>query len=563
MSSSPPALKKFRKRSPKSCLICRRRKVKCDRQQPCSRCKERNEVCTYADDTIDKMNVGPHPSHSENASDSETTLEVSPDINPKKNEKFDFYGWRSLFELIKYRKDSDMCSSRPSFSIQAYSSYKDNVVVESLANLLPPFCISQKIVNLFFKTLNVVCPIYDQETVEKSLNNIESPESFSYEDAFTLLPIIAATIQLSDLPDVILNFYNSAGITPLESSRLINLKLNEISEQEYKHLCLPDKEIIQMLLLRAYATKFRTRIRGVNTDLCRSIHVSTLVTPLFQVTEKIGKNTSDLWFALCEIDGLECVLKYRPPFIQHDTYGRLKPLRCFFNDDISYNFHLLLGRLLDCGVSIYKSVHSLTVSKFIDKLESYESQLSLILVDIEAKFYDPSNEDIQFRYIFLKMVFWTARVNLYQCFITLDSGILEDEETIIGNLGESCIQCVRLLISQITILEKRGWLLVALLEIIHALMLAAFCRDKGFEVPSDLGDITLYVQERMVDIVTFDDGMAVRFGYVLRFINSMLHPNEPPMQDAEPETTEDPSKLFADIFDFTSNYFIPSALLDQ
>jgi hypothetical protein len=75
---------KKRKRRPKNCSFCRRRKLKCDRQHPCSNCVKRKieSTCSYANDSDDSppLHVKVSPTEMRpNGSEVSPSLQVSPE----------------------------------------------------------------------------------------------------------------------------------------------------------------------------------------------------------------------------------------------------------------------------------------------------------------------------------------------------------------------------------------------------------------------------------------------------------------------------------------------------
>src|ERR1700753_1811109 len=75
-SSKPVAAPKLR-----SCVVCRARKVRCDKQSPCSNCRRANTACLYPKTNRPPRWARRFEHHASNAAALDALQDADPDIN--------------------------------------------------------------------------------------------------------------------------------------------------------------------------------------------------------------------------------------------------------------------------------------------------------------------------------------------------------------------------------------------------------------------------------------------------------------------------------------------------
>ncbi|EPY54174.1 fungal Zn(2)-Cys(6) binuclear cluster domain-containing protein [Schizosaccharomyces cryophilus OY26] len=559
VSSTP----KQRKRTPKSCLNCRRRKLKCDRQHPCSRCKERYERCLYAEgpeneDASPEANDQLRRTNSREAVNSAASSGKKPSRTIETEQKrFEFYGWRTFLELVRSKKPDD----RSSFHFRCLERNNTRMSVplhEEMYALFPPYCISKSLVEHFLDTTNELFPIFYRPEIGKYLMLMQTSglRSIPSDGIFLLLCIIGHALEMINLPLEVKNYFATNDCSPADLSKLIFEKLDEFFNNFQYSENTGNVTRIQYFIAQAlYNTK--KQLRGCNVALCRSVHLSIHVSPIYQLDNVTNDLNTDLWLTICEIDAMEHIFKSRNCWVQRDVFGRLQPARNLFSDEKTFQYHSLLGKLLNCGLDVQKAVHTLTVQEYLRKLDEFDVGLSLILTSIESLFFGVSDLSNIFRYDFLRLIFWIIRKNLYQCFLTVEQEKLPEPHQIFEKLAIACIQACRITTSSYENFIRFDLLGIATLESITCLLILPFCQERGFQLPNDCTEM-VYTIKNLNSIIVNEDPVREGIEYMLDFILSALESNSSNPSESESDYfIDDPLKVFSDMFNIPPSFFLP------
>ncbi|CAA19036.1 DNA-binding transcription factor, zf-fungal binuclear cluster type [Schizosaccharomyces pombe] len=544
----------------RSCLRCRRRKVKCDRQYPCSRCKESEESCTYgvneqAVQLLEEPLSRPITRETDSSAHQETRTRLEENNLPK-TQKFGFVDWKTIlkssaeFQGIVQRDPE----SRLREALETDPKLKKRL--ECILETIPPWDVCESLLKVYANTFNVTNYILDFEQADKLLSDLKNSNHVFATSIILIVTAIAVALSLESFPSNIERYFSAVNHSAIELSDALNSKIDDFLNEEVIFRLWRNIDRIRLHAIRAQLC-MRNQFRSMNTDLCYAIHYACFVNPIFQNTDTEYEANMEVWLSICEIDALECVLRSCQPWVQHDIYGKLLSQRKMGSDVISYEFHSLLGQLLTCGLEIYKAIHTSTVNEFVNSIQFYESQLSLVLMEIESKFSNIDGSDIHFRYLFLKTVFWTVRKNLYQGFITVSRTLVPNYPDIVQKLGQTSIQLSRLISNSMDCFEKYGWLKAMLILVTHTFLIIHVCSERGYDVPKDFWNVTASVQATLEE-KKYPGIVWERIHYVLNIYTTI--------NSVEPELSEDHGDLddqnlfqvFTDIFDFNFNFPLPN-----
>ncbi|EPX74461.1 transcription factor [Schizosaccharomyces octosporus yFS286] len=554
---------KIRRRTPKSCLNCRRRKLKCDRQHPCSRCKERSERCVYAEgseieDGSPEANDQLQRTVTREAVNSATNVNKKPpEVFEITQKKFEFYGWKTFLELIGRKKQDHKTANQ--IYLMGRNIRLSVALPEDILSLFPPYFVSKALVQRFLDTTNELFPIFYRSEIENFLMSIQAfgLDSISSDGILLLLCIIGHVLEVTDPPLEAKEDFASVDCNPVDLSDLIRKKLDEIffsfdnCQGSVGNLTRVQYCIVQALY------NLQKQIKGFNVALCHCINLSTRVSPIYQLDTVANEVNTDLWLTICEIDAMEHIFKSKNSWVQRDVFGRLQPRRDFFSDEKTFQYHSLLGKLLNCGLDIQKAVHTLTIQEYLQKLDEFDVNLSLILTSIESLFFGVNDTANTCRYDFLRLIFWTIRKNLYQCFLTVEHDNLPELNQIFEKLTIACLQACRIATGSSESFIRFDLLRIASLESITCLLIISFCQERGFKLPDNCIEV-VYDVKHLNSIVDKEDHTSEGFEFVFDFILSTLesYPSKPPDMESE-HFLEDPLRVFSDLFSIQSHFFFP------
>ncbi|WBW74839.1 DNA-binding transcription factor, zf-fungal binuclear cluster type [Schizosaccharomyces osmophilus] len=550
----------------KACLKCRLRKVKCNRQYPCSRCNESNDTCIYGENIMDsRMDDFGTPRHITpvGTDDREETgqLEVAPSISNHleiERRKWAFVDWRKLVELSQQKAKDHFLKDAESTLIEYLRKDPSMLeIIEELRKLLPPLEICRRLIERYFSTLEEVSCIFDKTQIEKCIFDLENSNGIPETILVIFSAIISAVLSFSEPPIEAVNYLASIGKNSVNIRLEIDLKINEFLQDEEVNRLWKDNDRIRLHALRAQQVS-RTDFRKLNNDVCNAVHIACFRNPIFQRMDSDTGSEAKLWLTICEIDALDCVLNSCPPWIQHDVYAISTPLKSNYSNESTYEFHCILDKLLVCGLEAYKTVHSLTSVEFIDVIPHFETKLSLILMDIESNSSSDDSSAI-FRGLFLKVVFWVVRKNLYQYFIAVSPASVPNYEKLLQNLTQTLKQLTRIITNSINIFEEYGWLNCMLVQVVHSFFLLCICSDKGYSLQDDFFNSVSVIQA-IIKRKKYSERLWKKMHDLLQVLtggtvyHSELEDNTFEQND---ETLFD---MFADIFDSNFNLVVPSGL---
>ncbi|EPY51045.1 transcription factor [Schizosaccharomyces cryophilus OY26] len=540
----------------KACVKCRLRKVKCDRQIPCSRCKESNESCIYGENVVDsqKDDLGTEDREATRKLKDASSLPNHLEIERR---KWGFVGWRNLVELTGHKLKGSFLKDVDSLNEYLKKNPSTIKILRDLRKLLPPLEICRCLIQRYFDTLEEVSSIFDEAQIQQYLSDMENSAVIPETILVMFSAIISTVLSFGEAPIEVVNYLTSIGTNRSNFCLEVELKINELLQDEEVDRLWRDTDRIRLHALRAQRNE-RTEFRKLNNDLCNAVHIACFVNPIFQKMDSDTGSEAKTWLAVCEIDALDCVLKSCPPWIQHDIYGILTPLKSNYSDDSIYEFHCILGKLLKCGLEVYKSIHSSTAVEFIDTIPHFETKLSLILMDIESNSSSAASGAI-FRDSFLKVIFWVVRKNLYQYFIAISPVSLSNYEKLIRNLTQTLKQLSRIITNSIKIFEEYGWLNCMLIQVIHTFFLLYLCSDKGFSLQDDFLSSVSTIQG-IIKTKQYSGRLWMKLHNLLQALADGVS-SHPELEDnAFEQNDETFFDMFSDIFDSNFNFIMPTNL---
>ncbi|WBW71433.1 DNA-binding transcription factor [Schizosaccharomyces osmophilus] len=557
----PSSTPKQRRRTPKSCLNCRRRKLKCDRQHPCSRCKERSERCVFAEGQ-EVGDASPEANDQSRCTTSRESVNLTTNGSKKPSEivettqkKIEFYGWKTFLELVRSKKPD--YKANPKFRCLERNNARISVPLpEEILAFFPPYFVSKALVEQYLDTTNELFPIFYRPELENYLMALQVSGLYSIpsDGILLLLCIINHVLEAIDLPLEARNYFASIDYKPSDLSEMITNAVDGYVSNMKQCENVGNITKIQYFIAQALYN-MKKRMRGVNIALCQSINLSIRVTPIYQLDNVSNEVNTDLWLTICEIDAMEHIFKSRNCWVQRDVFGRLQPRRNFFSDEKTFQYHTLLGKLLNCGLDIQKAVHTSTVQEYLGKLNDFDVDLSLILTSIESLFFGVCDSANIFRYDFLRLIFWAIRKNLYQCFLTVEHEKLPEPNQIFEKLAIACIQACRITTSSYENFIRFDLLRIASLESITCLLILPFCQERGFRLPNDCIEM-VYNVKNINSIIQNEEHVREGVEYMLDFILSTMESNPSKYLDMESDHfSDDPLKFFSDMFSIPPSFF--------
>ncbi|EPX73404.1 transcription factor [Schizosaccharomyces octosporus yFS286] len=549
----------------KACLKCRLRKVKCNRQYPCSRCNESNDTCIYGENIVSQSDDLSTPHHiiPVGTDDREETRPVGVEPSTSNHigierRKWAFVDWRKLVELSQLKTKGPFLKDAESSLIEHLRKNPSILgILEQLRDLLPPLGICKTLIQRYFSRVEQVSCIFDKAQVEKCIFDLENTNKIPETTLITLLAIISVMLPLGEPPMEVDNYVASTGKNVNNICSEIDSKINNFLQDEDVNRLWKTNDRIRLHALRAQRMS-RTEFRKLNTDTCIAVHICCFKNPIFQRMHSDTGSEAKLWLTVCEIDALDCVLNYCPPWIQHDVFSILTPLKSYYPNDSIYEFHCILSKLLVCGLDVYKTVHSSTAVEFIDVIPHFETKLSLILMDIES---NSSSDDTSaiFRGLFLKVLFWVVRKNLYQYYITVSPASVPNYEKLLQNLTQTLKQLTRIITNSINIFEEYGWLNCMLVQAIHSFYLLRICSDKGYSLEDNIFNSVSAIQA-IIKRTNYSHRLWKKMYDLLQVLIGGVVSNSELEENAFEQNDETLFDMFADIFDSNFNFIVPSGL---
>ena len=370
-----------------ACTACRKRKLRCDGEQPiCLRCRRENVVCEYGlpggsratkswrytgntHQRRDSWDTG-----SAVRSDSATTPPARPRDEGLRTEPDGYFGSSSTFSFISNAR-YDPAQNR---KLPQFQSWPDNVL-ELVSDHVPDRELSDILVNSYFQNLQPMYPFLHQPSFRATYEELWAKRrrnekvSRSWVSVFYL--VLAIGCEFASLPPG----YENIG----------SLLYNESKSRVFSRVFISGNlETVQALLLMGHYLQSTMELNqcwsvvglAARIALGVGLHLDPTDWDMDPIEKELRSRT---WYGCLSIDRV-LALKYgRPPAIRDDETITVPLPEPFVGDDSSQNYDIAAG--LRATISLARILEEMRSSHYTPSSLRDPSELLVLTVSIHAK----------------------------------------------------------------------------------------------------------------------------------------------------------------------------------
>ncbi|EEB07838.2 hypothetical protein SJAG_02956 [Schizosaccharomyces japonicus yFS275] len=476
-----PAVKNTRRqRRKQACFTCRRRKLKCDKKQPCSRCTERDmgHLCFFeSSPKTSAKDDFPNTVPQGNSNQSFIPEEK------KSNEHFRLHRQGVLVRLLKEKTENEPGVYNPVFPMYLLPEFQNT---DSCFALLPPLHIFHKMVDLYLERFEVIFRIVDKDSVRNALQFL-TEESFNPGLMDLVLCVICATVQTGDLPTVVQNYLSSSYESSQAYARQLKDRIEDLNNYTKNLGHCPDAYYLEAFIVQAHLSFLLRSPRSLNMDICNAVfYANTFYAHnILEGNKYAQKRFTRQWVALCQLDIVSSVFLDTPLWIQHHLNGQfcLNKEECAYEE--VYLYQQLLAQILQTAFQLIQDQHLLEISEFSEKLEDYNVTLSRLSLQVENRLGMTASCAESFRYGIFKLLLLILKTRLYKYYPFAD-GVKEGRfNNYIQTLGSLCLKEA----DYIALLQEDsiayGWHIVLFAHAMSAIGYTPFCKIHGYQITSE------------------------------------------------------------------------------
>ncbi|WBW72079.1 DNA-binding transcription factor, zf-fungal binuclear cluster type (predicted) [Schizosaccharomyces osmophilus] len=467
----------------KSCNNCRKKKLKCDKKLPCSRCvrKKEDATCNYESYIAEARSLRNTKSPTEEVSYSgENSIEESlVSANRQRSGRLSYSGLSTLMD--QFMKENIHSNHSFEFLFRPLRLPED---IKDFCKHVPPFELCLVGCDVFYGTLANLIDVISRSKIEAALQRFFQ-EVFEVKDLILLFSTLSVVFKQSGLPVMILSYCESVHLTPKQLAEEYNQKTEELISLNGLFHNPKSIETLQHLVFHA-ALEFTDPRPDSISNLTRAIQFLNLINVRGFISETSNEEVWKLTLAIKKLDSLICIFFHGSPFLQHDIAEvQLFRLNDGFTETV---YQRLLSELCIEGLKLYKSTTCLPVEDYLSNINGTEVKLSLLSMEIDLKTYSPLNSISKFQSFFLKSVLWTIKAILYLPVISLDNQSVKEMIVLKEKLAESVIYSFRLIVDSIKEITQVGLQHFYFFEAVKRVLTLAVCRNENHSYKFELFD---------------------------------------------------------------------------
>ncbi|EPY53110.1 hypothetical protein SPOG_03651 [Schizosaccharomyces cryophilus OY26] len=490
----------------KSCNNCRKKKLKCDKKLPCSRCLKKNEdqTCKYESHFAATRSLRNSRSPTEEVTNCgrNSPKEGLVELSRRQKGQLSYHGVERLLEqFLKERIPSNFIFLPKPFRLPAN--------IKDFCKHVPPYQICITVCGTLSCSLVTLFDIISESRMEAVLHNFFQ-NVFEVNDLILLFSTLSLAFRLHNLPATALNYCGSIQLAPEKLAEEYYGKAEELIE--LNELCRYQRSIeaLQHLILHALVEFLDPRPEKV-LCLSRAVHYLDGMISRGLFSEATSEQVWKLSMTLKHLDSLNCIFLRNPPFLQHDiVVGKLRQLDKGFAETI---YQKLLSSLCNQGLTIYRYANCFSAEEYLLNVNENEVKISLLLMEIDLKAYTPQNPMSKIQCFFLKSVLWTLKVLLYQPVITLSDEDFDEVKLLKGKLAESLFCSFRLIMDSYQEITEVGLHQFYFYTALRKVILLPFCRNEGYSYRNEVFEAIELMKEL---------SLKLKYKFALKLLDELI-----------------------------------------